>query len=151
MAEEKKRNWFVRHKVWTVILGIIILLVIVGVAGGGKTSQQGTTAKTEQPQTATVVDYKAFGDEFDANQPAAEKKWGGKLIQFSAPISNITDNGLSFQNAGSKEFSLTQISCTVKDKNQLLSLQNGQQVTVKGVVGSQTIGVIGVDQCEVVQ
>jgi len=74
----------------------------------------------------------------------------GKLVQLSAEITNITDTGLSFSVA-SKQFSMAQISCRVTDKQQPLALKNGQTVTVKGVVGGQTIGVIDVSNCSVVQ
>lgn len=79
------------------------------------------------------------------------QNWGGKYVEFSANVTNITDSGLSFTNIASKDFSLAQISCLIKDKQQVLSLKNGQTVTVRGVVGKQTIGVIDVSDCEVVK
>lgn len=150
MSEEKQSNWFRRHKVLSVLLGLFILGIIASASGGSKTDSNSQSAKEPKPP-ATVVDYKAFGDEFDANQVAAEGKWKGKQVQFTAPISNITDNGLSFQNASSKEFSLTQISCAITDKSQLNTLKNGQNATVKGTVIDQTLGVINLSDCEVVK
>lgn len=39
MAEEKKQNWFAKHKVLTVVLGLIILgFIMIGVSGAGKTT-----------------------------------------------------------------------------------------------------------------
>ena len=46
---------------------------------------------------------------------------------------------------------MTQISCGIKDKNQLLTLKNGETATVRGIVGKQTIGVIDLSNCEVVE
>lgn len=97
------------------------------------------------------ITVRELADDFDANQVAAEDKWNGKLVEFSAEISNITDSGLSFSNVASKQFSLAQISCRIKDKSQLLPLKNGETVTVQGRVGTQTIGVIDVSDCVVVQ
>jgi hypothetical protein len=96
------------------------------------------------------IDVKTLGDAFNANQVAAEKEWGGKLVEFSAEIGNITDGSISFQKVDSKEFSITQISCRLKNKDQALNVQNGQTITVQGVVGNQTIGVIDLSQCIVV-
>lgn len=146
-------------------IGFIALIVIgsIGAALGGSdknsTSQNNSsqTQTSNQPQEQEVakepemITAQQLADAFDANQVAAEKEWGGKYVQFSAEISNITDSGLSFTNVGSKEFSFTQISCRVSDKNQLLSVKNGEVVSVKGTVGSQTIGVIDVKDCEIVK
>lgn len=141
--------------------GGIILIVIIGIsviAGLGKSSNNQqpkssntTNQKETQQQEPMKVTAKEIADDFDANQVAAENKWKGKFVEFSAEISNITETGLSFQNVGSKQFSVTQISCRVTDKEQLLPLKNGQMITVKGTVGGQTIGVIDISDCQVVQ
>ncbi len=148
-CKSDQRNWFMKHKIMTAILALIVIGGLASAGGGSKNTATTNTKKTAQ--TATVVDVKAFGDEFDANKVAAESKYKDKLVQFTATLSNITNSGLSFQNASSKEFSMTQINCNISDKNQLLSLKNGQSVTVKGIVTGQNIGVIGLNDCEVVQ
>lgn len=109
---------------------------------------QPTPTPTEAPMKVTA---REIADDFDSNQVAAENKWSGKLVEFSAKISNITDSGVTFQDVSSKEFSFTQISCKVKDKNQLLPLKNGDRIAVKGTVGKQSLGVIDVDNCQVVK
>ena len=101
-------------------------------------------------QAAEKITAAQLADDFDANQVAAEAKWKGKGVEFSAEVTNITDSGLSFSKIGSKEFSLTQISCKVVDKQQLLSLKNGQTVKVQGIVGGQTLGVIDLNDCKVI-
>lgn len=145
-------------------IGIIfVVLIVLGVIGsmskGGSsspssTSSTGSTAQnkeTPKPQEAMSITTKELADDFDSNQVAAEQRWENKLVQFSAKISNITESGLSFTNIGSKQFSMTQISCKIADKNQLLPLKNEQTVQVKGIVGKQTIGVIDLSDCQVVQ
>lgn len=144
-----------KHKIISVIL-ILIVLGAIGSAGGKSTSNQGSNQpnqakmeeKVQEPMKITVNE---LADDFDANQVAAEKKWSNKLVEFSAEITNITDSGLSFGKVGSKTFSTTQISCRVNNKDQLLSLKNGETVTVKGVIGNQTLGVIDMSNCEVVK
>lgn len=143
------------------IAGIIVVVIIVlgvissmGKSGDQQTgsSNNGQTEAQEAPkQEAMKITGQELADDFDANQVAAENKWKGKLVEFKAEITNITDSGLSFTKLGSKQFSLTQVSCRIQDKNQLLSLKNGQYVIVQGVIGGQTIGVIDMSQCKVVE
>lgn len=132
-----------------VIGGIIVLGVIAGSGkGGGKNS---TSSSPTPAPVAEKISARQLADDFDENQVAAEAKWDGKFVEFSAKVTNITDSGISFANVASKDFSLAQISCRIKDKQQLLTLKNGQTVTVRGIVGKQTIGVIDFDDCEVVK
>lgn len=135
-----------------VIIGVVILLGIIGVAGGNKSSTSITpNGVSPTPRQTVKITARELADAFDENQIAAEQNWGGKYVEFSAKISNITDSGLSFANVASKDFSLAQISCKIKDKQQVLSLKKEQTVTVRGVVGKQFIGVIDLSDCEVVQ
>ena len=143
-----QRGWFRKHPILTVILVLVVIGIIGGAKGGSKTS---TSSSPTPAPVAEKISAKQLADDFDNNQVAAEAKWNGKLVEFSAKVTNITDSGISFASVASKDFSLAQISCQIKDKEQLLSLKNGQIVTVKGVVGKQTIGVIDFDDCEVVK
>lgn len=139
---------------------VFVVLIIIGIFAGGN---QSTTKKTEPAQKTPAAEAEPtlaepmqitaddLADAFDENQVAAESEWGGKYVEFSAEISNITDTGISFHNVASKEFSLTQIGCRVKDKESLLPLKNGQVVKVRGTVGKQTVGVIDIKDCQVIQ
>lgn len=138
------------------VLIILVVLIVIGAVsgnkGGSSSSNTQTTNTTPTPAPeAQKITARQLADDFDANQVAAEKNWGRKLVEFKAVVTNITDSGISFGNVASKQFSMAQISCRIKDKNQLMELKNGQSVTVKGVVGKQTIGVIDLSDCEVVK
>lgn len=138
---------------WGLII-FVVLIVIGMIAGGGKssnTNQSGNNQAKEEQKEPQMVTAQQIADDFDGNQVAAESKWNGKLVQFTATVSNITDSGLSFTNVASKQYSITQISCKVSDKQQLLSLKNGESITVKGIIGKQIIGVIDMSDCEVVK
>jgi hypothetical protein len=160
-CQTDQRSWFRRHPILTGLLGLIIFGFVITAIGGGKSASTTNGTSTAQSQTSDkqaapvaspmMIKVADVADDFDANQVAAKDKWNNKLVEFSAPVANITDSGLSFQNIGTKQYSITQISCRVKDKQQLLTLKNGQTVTVKGVVGGQTIGVIDMHDCEVVK
>ncbi|HWA51848.1 MAG TPA: hypothetical protein VG895_02250 [Patescibacteria group bacterium] len=138
-------------------LGVIVILVVLGVigaAGSSKNSKVTTSnnnALIQPTSTPEAITASQIADDFDTNQVAAKDKWNNKVVQFSAQISNITDSGISFYNVATKQYSMTQINCNITDKSELIPLKNGQTVTVKGTVGGQTIGVIKIDSCEVVQ
>jgi len=136
-------------------IGILAIIIIGAISSadksGSSTKSNETAQEAKVVQEPTIVKAQELADDFDANQVSAESKWKGKLVQFSAEVTNITDSGLSFSKVASKQFSMAQISCRITDKNQLMSLKNGQVVTVKGVVGGQTMGVIDVSDCSVVK
>lgn len=136
------------------LIGLVVLIVIGAVSGskGGSANSTSSTPATPTPAPEAIkITARQLADDFDANQVAAEKNWENKLVEFTAKITNITDSGISFGSVASKQFSMAQISCRIKDKDQLLPLKNEQTVTVRGVVGKQTIGVIDLRDCEVVK
>ncbi len=59
-------NWFKKHKIISVILGLIVLGVIVSAAGGGKSSTNtpssgsGTQTSTEKPAEKPKLDIASF-------------------------------------------------------------------------------------------
>ncbi len=156
------RNWFVKHPIISIILGLILLGMVIGALGGtpetsdtdsSTVTQSSNNSANAEPTAAPVamqITASEIADDFDANQVAAEAKWKNQLVEFSAEVSNITDSGVSFYNVATKEFSLTQISCRVQDKDQLLSIQNGQTITVRATVEGMSFGVIDMKQCEIV-
>ncbi len=157
-CQADQRGWFRKHPILTVIL-VVILIGIIGSASGGNkgnssVNQNGNKtvgSETKVAPTPMVITARQLADDFDANQVSAEAKWNGKLVEFSAKISNITDSGLSFSNIASKDFSMAQISCQVTDKQQLMTLTNGKTIKVRGIIGKQMIGVIDMSECEVVK
>ena len=136
---------------------IFVGFIVLGVIAGSGSDKKTTDTKNEVTQSAKVqptpikVEVNALGDAFDKNQVAAEKEWRGKLVEFSAKVSNITDSGVSFHDVATKEYSGTQISCRVEDKDSLLPISNGETITVRGVVDDQIIGVIGINDCVIVK
>lgn len=134
-----------------IVLGFIAIGVIGAIAGGGKGGGSKTSSSPTPAPEAMKITARQLADDFDSNQVAAEANWQDKLVEFSAKVSNITDSGISFYNVASKDFSMAQISCHMSDKAQLLTIKNGQTITVKGVVGKQTIGVIDLNDCEIVK
>jgi hypothetical protein len=146
-----------------------LVLGIIGTLGGIGSTPSGTATApasatatyayvnpgSVQPVPAqaappTVISATQMGDDFERNQIAAEKKWGGRYVQFTSAATNINSSGVSFGRVTS-QFSFTQISCRVKDESSVLDLAKGKPATVRGIVdGDQLLGVIGLNECEIV-
>ncbi len=162
--KEKKGNWFMRHKI---ITGIIILVVIIGVASSGGSSQSTSsntgsgTPSTQEKQAQTITyektDTKAMIEAFDNNQLAAEKQYKDKYVEITAQIKNISEDivGTSFLslepvNAGDFYVGTT-IKCSFKNSDDLLSVKNGEKVTLNGKVKEQSLGIISIDECQIAE
>lgn len=118
---------------------------------GSKAAVASTTSASSVREAAPLmVDAARFAAEFDANQVAAERKYKDRRVQFQAKVGNITDGRVSFTDLG-KDFSLTQISCSMGDPDAVLRLRNGQAATVSGYVDGQSLGVISLRDCVLVK
>jgi len=158
-CKKDQRNWFLRHPIISFILFISILSLFTmdssGTNNPTNNSSQSTESATintikEDPKVPIKVNVFDLGNAFEDNQIAAEKEWNGKYVEFSAQISNITDGGISFYNVSSKEFLGATIRCNIKNEDQLLTIKNGQTIKVRGTVQGQSMGIIKVEECEVV-
>jgi hypothetical protein len=166
---EKKKNWFVKHKIITGVIVVIVVLIVVGAAGGSKTSTTNTPNTNNNPttnnQTATVkqnptiVDSTALVGEFDKNKIAAQDKYTGKFVQTTAYISNISNDFtgnyyLSLKPTNDNAYFGTSISCYFADKSaksEIISLENGQSVTVQGAMADMSIGIVVMNDCKVIK
>ena len=159
------RSWFRRHPVLTVI-GVLIVLGIVGSAAGGESKIGNSTGKEEKSVAESVdqqqgekeeileVDTKSFVAEFDENQLAAETKYEDKLVKFTGYIDNISEGIMGeyyviIQPTADEYYMGTSIQCYFDNKEDLLSLKNGQKVTLRGKIDTQMMNVL-VKSCEVV-
>lgn len=65
MAKEKSTNWFVRHKILSVIIGLVIIGVISSAAGGSKSSTSSTKPSTTKAATTAKVGQAANDGKFE--------------------------------------------------------------------------------------
>lgn len=163
-SKEKKGNWFMRHKV---ITGIIVLVVFIAIASSsgsssdqsGQSSTTSNNAQQEQVQETTyeVVTTASFIEDFDTNQLSAEKKYKGKGVQLTAQIKNISEDimgspYLSLEPTNAGDFYVgTTIQCFFENEDALLNASNGQTITIKGIVDEQSLGIIGIKKCQIVE
>ena len=160
-----QRNWFVRHKVLTLI---IIIFVVIGIAeaGGSSTSDTASTSSSKsdtkvEKQTETAMTYEevnttTFIKAFDDNQLSAEKQYKDKGVQLKAKIKNISEDivgspFLSLEPASAGEYYFgTTIKCEFENSDDLLDVSNEQTVVIKGIVGEQSLGIINIKECQIV-
>lgn len=161
------RNWFKRHPILTVIIGLVVFFVVVGSLGSSpeekgekteeKTAPAEKTAETAPPvEEILTIDSASFIQEFDKNQLAAEEKYEGKKVELTGYISNISEDivgtpFLTIRPTAEKSYFGTNIKCSFKEKSDLTRLSNEQGVTLRGRVRTQTLGIIDIRDCEVVE
>ena len=73
-----------------------------------------------------------FIEEYSKNSVVFDKKYTNKLLKLSGPITEISTNGV-LQISSSKFSFDGYIECVVKDKEQILNLQTGQNIKVEGI------------------
>ncbi len=153
-------------------IGIVfVVLVIISLIGGSdsnknKSQTNSTSSNTtiegtkptpeEKPISPKNIAMAELIADFDKNQLSAEETYKDKFIQTTGYISNIAEDilgnpFLSLKPTTEEYYFGTAVQCLFKEKSELTSLENGQQVTVTGTVKTQSLGIISVDSCNVVK
>ena len=139
------------------IVAIAVALVALAACGTTTTQiptyQASTTAYAAPVGDPLRVNLSDIGKDYHGNKIAAESKWGGKYVEFTGTVLNISDGW-----SPSVSFSLppdlfSQIVCEVEDEQQLNrpNLVSGGRATVRGTIeGDQTMGVVRMNGCVVV-
>lgn len=128
-------------------MGAGIAIIMAATTGLGMISCGGTSegnaekaesAKTEQAEAPIeYIDCKA-GDllkEQQDNSARAKKTYEDHYLSVEGVVNQIGDNGNYFEIDGGEDFSVNSIKCNCRTdelKNQILELNKGQKVTVKG-------------------
>jgi hypothetical protein len=159
----RKRRKLVRKFFLLLLLvtGLVVCLVTVlnpAATVGPIVSPKAYTVEvpgTPQPPFA-VVSAKSIGADYESNKIAAERKWTGKRVQITSKVTSISDgwtgSTVSFGEITGKAFSLMQIVCRGASDDQLATLAEGRQATVRGVLdGDMTLGVLDLNECEIVK
>jgi hypothetical protein len=165
-CQTDQRNWFVRHPIISFIL-IIIFLAAIGSSSGKNSglstnNQKVGTNKTNNQQQPTIVptpiviDAHTLVKEYDENKLAAQDKYTGKQIQTTAYITNISTDivgnyFLSLKPTNEEYYFGTTFKCSFKNKDDLVSLKNGEKVTIRGIMRNMSLGIITMDDCQVVK
>jgi hypothetical protein len=163
-----QRNWFLKHKFISLILVIFVFIVIssmtkndsaqISNSGAGDQVNVKVSEEVDNQEEATlVVETSDFIEEFDSNQLSAEKKYKGKRLQLTARISNISEDimgtpFLSLEPSSAEDYYMgTTIKCSFKNEDALMAVSNQQVVTVEGMAQEQSLGIISLNDCQILE
>lgn len=141
------RNWFVKHKIISIILALFVLGIIVTALGGDSSSSSKSSENTSQesilkPTVQEEVVSRSF-DDFsilcDINATNLQKqdvftsKFKDKHVQWSGTVSSISQSGGSYtlQIKHCPTTFVSDVVITMKDdqKDKLLPLKEGDKIT----------------------
>lgn len=110
MVETKKKNWFRRHWILTIILGIVVLGIIAGMFGGDSQSNSSSTENNQQEETSNTQDVwsKSSGYTVDECEQVCEEAY-----DLQAQVSVCQGNCIGIY--GKPSDSLDKYVNTVKD------------------------------------
>lgn len=163
-----QRNFFMKHKIISII-AIFIVLGVIGSVTGGKDDSAKTTSTTastssstestkstqadakkeEEAITVSAVDLaKAYND----NEVSADKQYKGKKAVISGTIKDIgVSMGQTYVVLSSgDDFALTDIQCFFKEQSEIdkvAELSKGSTATIQGKIDGKSMNV-GVNDCK---
>lgn len=155
-AEKTKGKWYFRWWAWC----LWVFLVVSIVSGASSNSDRiapvdSSSSKIEEPIEAMKVTSSQLSADYKANEVAADAKYKGKLVEIIGTVEDIgkdvLDNAYVTFALGQYEI-INKVQCFFEkaDESQLLELQQGERVTLRGTVKGGSFNVI-VDECRLVE
>ena len=149
-----KKAWY--KKWWVITIGVIILISIIGSFGEDTDKKQPAqekeqkTAETKPAEPEKLVPQIAvtsavISKEYSENEVSADAKYKGKIIEVSGKVTGV-DNGITdnemIVRLSDGEYDFSGLMCYMKEseKDKVLTLKKGNQVTLIGKGDSATIG-----------
>ena len=153
-----QRNFFMKHKILTAIL-VIVILGAIGSAGGKKTTTANTnnttTAKTETKQEVKeeVIKVSAvdLAKAYEDNEVKADKSYKDKTAEIAGKVNDIgVVAGQTYVVlSAEKDFAITNVQCFFKEQaeiDKVSNLKKGDTVTIQGKIDGKSMNV-GVNNC----
>lgn len=145
-CQADQRNWFVKHKILTGILAIVVIAMISNVSGGDKNSSTNSNSNTSNKTTTNVdapkpspiiVKTDTLVNALKENALNASNTYRDKYVELTGRLSNIDSSGkyISLEPIND-DFSLTNIMCYVTQEQQdiVAGLKKDALVTVVGTI-----------------
>jgi len=136
-----QRNFFLKHKVVTFILVVIVLGVIVGAGGTEKNNTVNTS--TSQEIVNSSIEYKAVNiDELENalenNAAAAKDTYNGQYLEITGRLGTI-DSDLKYISLLSltDDFDMVGVHCSIMNNEQkeiIKTLTKDEKIIVKGKI-----------------
>ncbi len=132
-----QRNFFLKHKV----LSFILILIVLGILGGALGKNETNTAETANSNEA--IEYMAINVDtlekaLESNPANAKDTYNGKYLEITGKLGTI-DADLKYISllSTTNEWDLTGIHCTIKNdkqKDKVKSLSKDDTIVVKGKI-----------------
>lgn len=125
-----KKNWFARHKVTSAILGIILIAIIAGAAGGGNKSDTNTSdkAKTDSKTATTTANI---------GEPARDGQFEFVIKSVTCGKPSVTDSSGYVTKTAQGQYCLMDVTVkNIGDKQQYFSESDQKLLNSAGQVYS---------------
>lgn len=140
-----------------IVIGVIVVLGVIGAivgpndsgSSGSSTAQAESAAVTEPPVEVTAKELAAA---YEANEAAAQMKYGKKVLQVTGTISDIQ---LDFADkpflvlVGTNQFMGPQARLDEASQPMAASLSKGQQISITCQKVSEAVGNAMLDDCHI--
>lgn len=145
-CKAKQGNWFQRHIILTVILGIILFAIINGAMDGDKKSSTNSDSNTSNKTTTNVdapkpspiiIKTDTLVDALKENALNASNTYKDKYVEVTGRLSNIDSSGKYISLSPiNDDFSFTSIMCYITPEQQSIvaGLKKDNLVTVVGTI-----------------
>jgi len=143
-CQADQRNWFVKHKIITVILALVLIGAISGGTKGSNTATTSSNSNTSNTTTTNapkpspiIVKTDTLVNAVKENALNASNTYRDKYVELTGRLSNIDSSGkyISLEPIND-DFSLTNIMCYVTQEQQdiVAGLKKDALVTVVGTI-----------------
>ena len=164
-----------RHKVLTVIGGLVIIGALGSVTGGNsnnkisdskqtsvsvensdskQTSASNENSNKKQMEPELSISATELINAYKENEVKADKMYKGKIVEVSGIVdgidSDMNDKAVVTLSDGD-EFSIYTVSCYIDDENQdkACELNKGENVTIIGKADGEVIGLPSIKDCKI--
>ena len=152
-----------RHKVLTVIGGLVIIGALGNIVGGNSNNKISDSKQTsvsneienkKQMEPELNISATELINAYKENEVKADKMYKGKIVEVNGIVdgidSDISDKAVVRLSNGD-EFSFDNVSCYIDDENQnkACELEKGQNVTIVGRADGEIIGQPSIKDCKI--
>ena len=164
-----------RHKVLTVICGLVIIGALGSVTGGNsnnkisdskqtnvsvensdskQTSVSNENSNKKQMEPELSISATELINAYEENEVKADKMYKGKIVEVNGIVDGIDsdmDDKAVVRLSDGDEFSIYTVSCRIDDENQdkACELEKGQNVTIVGEADGEVIGMPFIKDCKI--
>ena len=152
-----------RHKVLTVIGGLVIIGALGNIVGGNSNNKISDSKQTnvsiensnkKQMEPELNISATELINAYKENEVKADKMYKGKIVEVNGIVdgidSDIEDKAVVRLSDGD-EFSIYTVSCFIDNDNQdkACELKKGQNVTIVGIANGEVIGEPSIKDCKI--